>query len=85
MNIWSKIKKWEYKIEKAPRVSVIRLGAIIFTISVVMGLVLSKGVEQYEIAAHAQIVKDIQNAEKMRMNTRIQKLEQIRSVYTIQK
>lgn len=78
MNFWQRLKKWEAKIERAPRRELWKTLSLIFTVSLVAGVFFSVQLTSYQARAIEKIAQDIKETEITRMDRRLEMLERLK-------
>lgn len=77
MNYWQKLKRWEKRLEKGPKGRILKLMALIFSISLMTGIMLSTGLKTMQMKSIEAISQDITRLEKNRMDKRIELLKNL--------
>lgn len=78
MSFWKKLKRWERKFERTSTGSQVKTMVFLFGISFLLGSAVSLTFIQTQTKKTEELYQDIKQAEKERMDKRIDQLESLR-------
>lgn len=78
MNFWYKLKRWEKNLEQGPRHGIWKMLALVFSVSLAVGVFFSVQLTSYQVRAVDKIAQEIKMTEIIRMDRRLEMLEKLK-------